>query len=39
MHGVLAQLRVAELRVDAAVMANLNTPQDLERWRRSRTHR
>ena len=39
MHGALAQLRVAELRVDAAVMANLNTPQDLERWRRSRTHR
>ena len=39
MHGALAQLRVAELRVDAAVMANFNTPQDLERWRRSRTQR
>ena len=39
MHGALAQLQVAELRVDAAATANLNTPQDLERWRRSHTHR
>ena len=39
MHGALAQLRVAELRVGTAATANLNTPQDLERWCRSRTHR
>ena len=39
MRGALAQLRVAELRVGAAATANLNTPQDLERWRRSRSQR
>jgi molybdopterin-guanine dinucleotide biosynthesis protein A len=39
MYGALAQLQVAELRVDAAATANLNTPQDLECWRRSCTHR
>ena len=39
MHGALAQLRVAELRVGTAATVNLNTPQDLERWCRSRTHR
>ena len=39
MHGALAQLQVAELRVDAAAIANFNTPRDLERWRRSRSQR
>ena len=39
MHGALAHLQVAELRVDAAAIANFNTPQDLERWRRSRSQR
>ena len=39
MHGALAQLQVAELRVDAAATANLNTQQDLERWRQLRSQR
>ena len=39
MHGAIAQLQVAEIHVDAAATANLNSPQDLERWRRSRTQR
>ena len=39
MNGALAKLKVAELCVDASVTANLNTPKDLECWRRSRTQR
>ena len=39
MRGALAQLQVAELHVDAAATVNLNSPQDLERWHRSRSQR